>query len=203
MQKRSRQDQVETHVDVEDVDDVIGVAARMKDADQDRLTVEEVEEVALELDIEPEYVGRAVEALEARRAEQERREEAERAGRRLRRGVAVAAAVALVVGLLGASLLGQSGLSERQSVADQKRAQVVNVIERRRQVQATLKGQPMTPDREAERIGSENRVRVEQRRYDEAAARYNAYASSIPGMLACALFGRPSQLPLSNEIDTW
>ena len=34
-------------VHIEDVDDVIGLAAQMKDADADRLTVAELEEVAV------------------------------------------------------------------------------------------------------------------------------------------------------------
>lgn len=187
----------------EDVDDVIGLAARLKEADEERLTVEELEEVARELEIEPEYVARAVDALRRRRLEQAERSQATQARRR-KLVVGVAAVVAGLCGVVVATgLVGRGGLSERLSTSKQKRAQVVNVVERRARVEARLKGLPQTPDREAELIGSENRVRIETKRYDEAAARYNTYASSIPGLVAVALFRMDARLPLSNEVKAW
>lgn len=190
-------------VHVEDVDDVIGVAARLKDADADTLTVEELEEVAAELDIEPEYVSRAVEALRQRRAQAQKQLQQQKQ----RRKAIMAAIIALVVAILGGlgvtAAVGQGGLHQRANEVSQRRAQVVNVLERQQGVERRLKGQEMTPDREAEIIGAENRVRVEARRYDQAATEYNNYTRSLPGRVGAKVTDLPDKMPLSTEIQTW
>lgn len=187
----------------QDVDDIIGIAARMKQANAERLTVEELEEVARDLDIEPQYVAQAVETLRRRRADAQAREAAQRARRRkIALGAAVAAAaVAVIVGAM--AMIGRSGLSERLAAVRAQHAQVVNVMERQRQVDARLAGQPQTPDRQAEMLGSENRVRVETKRYNQAASAYNERVSSLTGGLALALFDLPERVPMAHEVSEW
>ena len=54
-------------------------------------------------------------------------------------------------------------------------------------------------DSDAELLGAENRVRVEQKRYDEAAAKYNAEARGVGAGLARTFVGLPAEVPMSNE----
>lgn len=175
----------------------------MKQADAERLTVEELEEVAGDLDIEPQYVAQAVETLRQRRARAQAREAARRARRRkIALGVGIAAAaVAVILGLM--AMIGRSGLSERLAAIRAQHAQVVNVMERQQQVEVRLTGQPQTPDREAELLGSENRVRVEIKRYNQVASAYNEHASSIAGAVALAIFDLPARVPMAHEVSEW
>ena len=69
---------------------------------------------------------------------------------------------------------GQGSLEDALATAEQKKAQVRNVLERQVAVHERYQGRPSTVDSEAEISGAENRVRVERRRYDEAASEYNA-----------------------------
>ena len=68
---------------------------------------------------------------------------------------------------------------------------------RQRAIQATLGSQPSTPDREAELVGAENRVRVEVQRYAKAAAEYNEAASGLLAPILASWAGLPRELPLT------
>ena len=191
----------EGSVEQADIDDIIGLAARMRQEDIERLTVEELEEVGQELGIEARYVAQPVETLRSRRAAAEA--EARAAARRRRRlllsaGLAVAAVVALVVVM---ALVGRSSLHAQLAQVEQQRAQVMSVRERQRHIAETLTGAAQTSEREAELIGSENRVRVETKRYDGAAAEYNRQAVSLSGTAARWLFDLPARVPLSSDGD--
>ena len=59
--------------------------------------------------------------------------------------------------------------------------------------------QPDSIDKNATLEGSENRVRVAIRRYDEAVKEYNNISIQIKGKTG----ELPSRLPLSAEIDKW
>ena len=94
----------------EDIDDIIAIAARLQDeaeAEADRATVQEVEAVAAELDIDPRHVQAAIDALARERAEAEQAEdEAEETAAQTRRtlgrvGLIGAASFAALVGLVG------------------------------------------------------------------------------------------------------
>lgn len=193
----------ETRVDHEDVDDVIGIAAQMKEAEADQLSVEDLQGVAAELDIEPEYVERAVKTLEERRAKAEAEVREVTRKKRLVLGGAVAVASLLLVVFCATALSASATLGELHGAVAQKHAQVANVIERQQSVESKLKGLPMTPDREAEIIGSENRVRVEKKRYDEAATAYNTFAVTWRGKLGATLSSTPDHVPLSHEVRSW
>src|SRR5690606_33544672 len=87
-------------VSADDIDDIVALAAELQEADLPRgATLEEVQAVAEELDIAPEYVERAVRELSSRREREAdaQRVEALRAAERWRvlRIAAASAAVAL------------------------------------------------------------------------------------------------------------
>ncbi|AUX24375.1 hypothetical protein SOCEGT47_049120 [Sorangium cellulosum] len=186
-------------IDHEDVDEVIALAARLAEADKDRLSVEDLERIGAELEIPPHQVRRAVEELGRRR----QREAARRAATR-RRLVWAGAALSALVLLLGAlTLSARASLEQARAEAQRRRAQVENVVERRERTRARHEGAAPSPERDAELAGADNRVSIERRRYDEGASAYNALASGLSEQLAARLFGLPARVPLSNEIGSW
>lgn len=180
----------------DDVDDVIGLATEMMHADRDALTAADLQAVGAELDVPPEYVERARAELERRRALSRREKDAEVARRRRTLRGAAFAGGALVVVLALWSSVALSSLRTRHAAVMAQAAQVENVRARRESVDRLLEGRPASPDVDAERIGAENRIRVETQRYAEAAAAYNAAASSFPASWVGPLAGLPAQLPL-------
>jgi hypothetical protein len=125
-------------------------------------------------------------AVAAQIAEQRRKRLMQSITRRLR--------LVVIWGVLGANSL-KSDLNE----IEEQRAQVARVVERQAGVQELLANEPSSLDRNAELLGAENRVRIEQQRYDEAASAYNARVDGFPNNLWRALFGLPNHVPLSNE----
>jgi LemA protein len=191
-------------VDVEDVDEVIELAAKAASASADKLSVKELVEVGGELGIPAAAVERAVTELEARRrAETEAKEAARAKAQKRTRATLLGGGAALaLVTLLG--LVGQHSLRTDLAEVEQKRAQVRNVLDRQAHVEERLRTSAApTSEQEAERAGAENRVAIERRRYDEAAAAYNASAAGLPGSLWASLFGLPKRAPLSNELTSW
>lgn len=91
-----------------DIDDIVAIAAELQEADRPTgATLAEVQAVARELDIAPEYVERAVQELEARRSrqgEEDRRQALRNAERRRIAAIAVGAG-ALVLLLLASTPL--------------------------------------------------------------------------------------------------
>jgi hypothetical protein len=189
---------VETEVDRDDVDDIIGIAARLEMEAEGRLGLDEVEAIAAELDIDPALVREAAGQLKAKRATQ-RREAVAAKKRRRTLVTAVAGVLATVLlalsGLVG---VGHNGLTDRYATVEAAQAQVVQVTDHQEKIEARYKGLELTPDREAEIIGAGNRVRVETRRYDKAAAEYNRYADGIAGSAAQFIFTHPSHMRLST-----
>ncbi|NRD54420.1 hypothetical protein [Corallococcus exiguus] len=109
-----------------------------------------------------------------------------------------------LAGVLAVSgLVVRNGLTTTLAEVAQKRSQVRNVVERRETLHARL--DQLTPglNRDAEVAGADNRVAVEQRRYDERAAAYNASAASFPTSWVVRLSGLPPSLPLSSEVSSW
>ena len=190
-------------VRLDDVDDVIGIAAELKNEVSEQLTIADLEQVAAELDIEPRYVQRAVARLEQRRRRAAEVEKVRRERRRrlLRRTLTTVAAIVAVLILV--PLWTQSGLRGDLGEVERQKAQVRNVIERQEAVARQWNEAPPSPDRDAELSGAENRVRIERARYDEAAARYNTQAGGPLGRLTATLFGLPARVPLSNEMEGW
>lgn len=186
----------------EDVDAVIGAAAEFAKADADRLTVDELKSIGTELGIPAEHVERAVAALA------ERRREAEALAARRRKRALVAAGVAGVFALVFGAMVtvAQGDVVARYVSVEWKRAQVRNVMDRQAHVEARLRADGAAADpslRQAELEGAENRVAVERRRYDEAAAAYNAETRGLAAGVAARLHGLPRRVPLSNEVRSW
>lgn len=201
-------------VDASNVDEVIGVAAQLAQAQKDTLTVEELQQIGAQLDLAPEHIARAVEVLEARQKEAEAR----RAARtRQLRIVAVVALALLALGALGAVLSGRSTTAELQAAwepahsaqtrADSLRAQLVAAQQRRADVERTLTGplgDAAAPDRAALLEGALNRVGIARRRFADAASSYASlaeqYNRTSRGAWArfwAARAGLPASLPSS------
>jgi hypothetical protein len=126
-----------SRIELDDVDEVIGLAAKLREREANELTLADLEEVGRELDIEETYVRRAVEALEAKRREaalaERRAGEVRRA--RWRLVAKLAAGLAALALLLGVGTWFAGGAVERELRAqhadvEAKRSQVVNVLER-------------------------------------------------------------------------
>lgn len=179
-------------IDPADVEQVIGLAAEMAHAEEGRLTVAELEDVARQLDIPDEYVRKAVDVLGRRR-------KAERRRRVLRARVLPAAALGLVAVLLGLFAVARSGLVRADAAVQAERAQLASVVERQAAVRAMFESRAPDPERDAELAGAENRVRIQRKRYDEAATSYNVTAQGLLVSLVRPLVGAPARAPLSNE----
>lgn len=186
-----------------DVDDVIEAAAKAKNEEAELLSVEELQEVAAELDIPPHLVEPAIETVRRRR-EAELAAQRERAARakRVRRIAGIAGGVLGVI-VLVTSYTTYTGLRDAKLAAERQRAQVINVMERQRATEKQWATAPDSPDKHAELSGAENRVRVERARYDELATEYRRRASGLFGRLVTTLAGYPDTLPLSSEERAW
>lgn len=131
-----------------DIDDIIGIAAELQQAERDRAsapTVEDVQRVASELDIEPGYVQQAIEVLARRRAseaERKRQEEAARAQILARaRNVLLGGALTLLLALLVAAGLGGVGVSPvlgAQAQLQSSERALVAVLDRQEQLVPSL-----------------------------------------------------------------
>lgn len=184
-----------------DLDDVIEIAARRAEQRSDVVTRAEIEAIARELDIPDADVDAALHELERRRAAEAAAAGVARANTRARahriKQAAIGLAVALVV-LLGWSWWRLSG---RHAALEAQRAQVYNVVERQAATVEQWGDRPASPERDAELSGAENRVRIERRHYDAAAAAYNRVAGGFPAVIFRGLLGYPPPAPLSNEAD--
>lgn len=188
-------------IPIDDVDDIIGIASELAEQDDQALTLAEVEEVAEELDVPEEFVEEAVEELKIRREaaailEKARTEKT----RRVKKQVLIAAVLIVAASLLLA-ISGQANLKAKLALVEQAQSQIENVVARQDAVIEQWGERTNSSERDAELSGAENRVRIEQRRYDEAAAEYNASAGSLFGRLWSGIFGLPGQVPLSNEFE--
>ena len=207
MSERSELEKAEVEapakVAYEDVDDVIAAAARAMDQEASYLSVEELQQVAEELDIPARLVQPAIEEVRRRR---EKELAAERAALRARRrairiGAGVSAGLGVVLAIW--ALVQRSSMQEALLAAQSQRSQVVNVIDRQGATHAQWDDASDSAEKRAELSGAENRVRVERKRYDELATAYGREASSLMGKVWVSLGGYPAELPLSSEIDTW
>lgn len=183
----------------EDVDDIIGIASEMQNLDADRLSVEDLREVASELDVPERYVGPAIDELRRRRAAVLAAE----ADKRRRRRIIAIAAAAVVVLLVVWGLVAQSGLASALADVQAARAQVENVVALRQKRVALWGPKAESPERTAELAGADSRVAIEKRRYDEAARAYNASAGGFPASLWAKVFGLPGEVPTSDAMSGW
>lgn len=190
-------------VPYEDVDDVIEAAVKAHDATVDTLSVEELEQVATELDIPAALVAPAVVAVRERRAELLAAElEADRVAARRIRIAAIAATVLVVLGTMWC-LIVRTRVRGAWLQVQRQRAQVVNVMQRQTQTRAQWAAAPDSANKHAELSGAQNRVRVERKRYDDAVAEYRAHSSSLAGRLVTTLGDYPDEVPMSSEVAGW
>lgn len=169
--------------DYDDVDDVMELAERLRSEDVVRFSASEMAEMGGELGIPAEYIEQARSQLKERRLLEERQalEKAAAQKKMMLFGAMGAAVLVAVVGIV--SLGASSKVGRLAEVADSAIAQVESVRERQVSVKALLADRPDSPDKDAELIGAENRLRVELKRCNEAVVRYNQSASSFPASL--------------------
>lgn len=167
------------------------------------ITFEQEDGVLLERLVCP-YCGAAnlrAQAERLKRHEKARAEQFENAGRR-RFFVIVAASVLLLL-VLGISVklrVDGERLTTRYAAVEKSRAQVKNVKERQLEVTAHQQYAEPSETRDAEIAGAENRVRVERKRYDEAATAYNAELDGFFVKWAAKTRGLPPSVELSTEV---
>jgi len=186
-------------IDYADVDDIIGVASELQAVDAERLSVEELAEVARDLEIPEAYVGPAVIELRRRRSAAL----VAAAERRRRRGRWVWGVLAVLVLLAGGAAVDCDAVGDAHHAVLRERAQVVNVVERQRATATTFGAAAGSEQAAAELAGAENRVRIARRDYDVAATAYNARVEGFPGALWARLQGLPRREPLSSEGGGW
>lgn len=121
-----------------------------------------------------------------------------RDGTRLLLG-ATAAVVLLLAAI--AAFNTRAGLATAHAEVERARAQVTNVRERQDVVLKRFAEAPVSPERDAEISGAENRVRIERARYDEVATKYNAAVGSPWARLCAAVFSLPAEAALSNTVS--
>ncbi|MCP3065144.1 LemA family protein [Myxococcus sp. K38C18041901] len=199
-------------VSYKDVDEIIRRATELMQADQslETLTPEELQRIGDELDIPARYIDEA-RALRIERLQQEARSrramEVTRQARRQRHLLRARWGMALFAGAVALSGLVMSAihndLGTRALEVARQRAQVHNVLVRRDEVRARFATVTASPERDAELSGADNRVFVEQRRYDQLVADYNAAAASIPNRWVVERTQLPRSLPLSTELKSW
>ncbi|MCA9570529.1 MAG: hypothetical protein KC656_21955 [Myxococcales bacterium] len=134
----------------EDVDDIVALAARLQDEARDAAdepTAEEVQAVARELDIAPEYVDQAIAKVAAQKEAEaaSRAREAQEAGERrqlLLRGAGVAGALGALglLGLLGLAVAADSRMDTARGVRDQAERSLVVVLDRQASLAPQLVG---------------------------------------------------------------
>jgi hypothetical protein len=118
--------------------------------------------------------------------------------------IQLAAAVLGATALLGGIAAHQTGtkLSVLHAAVAEAKSQVVGVRERRAQIVARAEQAPEATGRDPELDGADNRVRVETRHYDEAAAAFNG-AIDGPWARFCAKLAKlPDHVELSSGV-TW
>ncbi|MGV3622787.1 MAG: LemA family protein [Archangium sp.] len=140
-------------------------------------------------------------------AERLKRQERERASahraRELRRFITIVVGASLLLLGIGVAVKLRSDgerLANRYAVVEKTRAQVKNVKERQLETIAHQQYAEPSEAREAELAGAENRVRIERKRYDEAASAYNVELRSFFSKWAAKVRGLPPAVELSNEV---
>ncbi|MEX1366030.1 MAG: hypothetical protein AB1Z98_23080 [Nannocystaceae bacterium] len=191
----------ETRVAITEVDDVIEAAANAHAVEAETLSVEELQDVARQLDIPTSLVVPAIAKVRKRRADVLAAdvERAQRAAARLRYIAAGAALLVLMV--VVAMVSARADVRSAWSRAEKHRAQVLNVRERQRATKAQWADVADSPRKHAELTGAENRVRVEQKNYDAAAVAYNDAASGPLAHLVVVLGDYPESVSLSSEMQ--
>ncbi len=174
---------VEATTKYDDVDDVMELAERLRSEDVVQFSASEMAEMGDELGIPAEYIEQARSLLKERRLLEEKQalEKAAAQKKLVRFGVIGAVVVVVVFGIL--SMVSSSKVGGLATAADSAIAQVDSVQERQKSVKATLANRPDSPDKDAELIGAENRLRVELKRCNDVVVRYNQYAGTFPASL--------------------
>lgn len=180
---KARGQLVETTTEYDDVDEVMELAERLRSEAVVEFSASEMAEIGDELGIPAEYIEQARNQLKERRLLEEKQalEKAAQQKKMVRFGVIGGVVLVSVMSIW--SMSASSKVGKLATAADAAIAQVESVQERQKSVKAMLAGRPDSPDKDAELIGAENRLRVELKRCNDAVVLYNQYAGSFPASL--------------------
>lgn len=174
-----------------EAEEILDVALRIeaRQSPDQPLTLDELKAIGFEIGLDPESLDRAAALVEERRLKRQQ----QRA--QLRRGIAVAAAVGLVLAAIngGLVLASRSTLMDQRVQCELQQAQVQNMLQRQSHVEARFKDAAKSPERESELAGSENRVAIARRRYLEVASNYQRSAQGLFARQATTWFALPSR----------
>ncbi len=192
-----------TRINSEDLDDIIGIADQLQERDMDvnEIGFDELKAVALELDISVEHVQEAMGVLKKRRedeakAEKIRLENSNRRRKKIKIGLLVAA------GIISFMLIQtHTNLSSQIVVINEHRSAVKMALDRQKTTRARYE-ESTSENANAELMGAENRVRVAQRRHDEAVSVYNDKAGGLAKPFT-GILGFKEKMSFSSEIKEW
>lgn len=186
---------------IDDVDDVIEAAAKAHAVERETLSVEEVLDVARQLQLPGELVVPAIARVRKQRRERlaADAERATQAAKRLQVIAGIAATVVLALVAWGASA--RAHVRDAWSRVEKHRVEVVDVRDRQRATKARWAEVADSPRKHAELSGAENRVRVEHHSYDAAAVAYNDVASGLMAELVVEWSDYPESVPLSSQVQ--
>lgn len=191
-------------VKVGDVDDVIELAARYTQRDDDLMTGADLVDIGQQLDLAPAAIEEAVQELHRRRAIQKEEQEQSVARMAARKKLAIVFGVGTVV-LLGLSLVfSNAALSTRYAVVEEHAGLVREAMTRAEITERNIATLELdATGRAGEVLGAQNRITVERRRYDQAVADYNQVAGGLFGGIARALSSKPASMPRAAERSSW
>ena len=191
MTPSSKSDKAFATIPAQDIDDVVGIAARMMEEDADQMPRDEVVAVGQDLDIPEEVLDRAWKELVRQRAATAHA----KATRTKHILIALAAIAALLLALGALTALKSHSLHDSYRQVDSARAKVDSVRQLQQEILAQWGPQGDSPDKMAALDGARNRVRVESARYGDSALRYNAQADGVLSRLARHFSSLPPSVP--------
>ena len=191
------------NIDIDDLDDLIGIAERLREEDTDKMSFEEMAAIAKELNISPEYLQKAIKELEKKRQQEE--EDKQKSIQEQKASAKTLKYTSFAIGgvLFLSCLFSYASLSGKDADVELQRSMVGNALERQKVVQKRYGKESPTPEVNASIDGAENRVRIAKQRYDKAATVYNATARSFLHRPWAGLLGFPSKQPLSTARTSW
>lgn len=191
-------------IDVNDLDDIIAIAEQLQGEEEpERLSFEEVQAIAKELDISTEAVQKAFLVLEEGRVKQAQEEQKQQERKALRNKRITQACLVAMICILLSFLFSYNTLTHQSTEVELHISYVQTALDRQAVIQKRYGTLEPTLDSNAELDGAENRVRVAQRRYDKAVNDYNRSSLSILHRVWIVFLGFPQRYPLSGEKKSW
>ena len=191
------------NIDVDDLDDIIGIAERLQEEDTDKMSFEEIAAVAKELDISVEYLQKAIDELKKKRLLEEQESKKQTELEKTHKTMRTKGTVFFIVVGLVSGFYSYGSLTAKVAEVELHHSNVAGALERQKNTEKRYKEASRTAAVDAELDGAENRVRIAQQRYDRAASQYNSTSLSMLHRPWVSLLGFPSGYQLSSEKESW